>query len=321
MHNKKILILICLLFPLTSYAAWWNPTTWEIFKWKISIEKPKEVVVQNQATITPVVVVEATTTIATSSFKAYSSGTPKKITPASQTIKQQNIEIKKDVIANKNIKNFNDLPIGIAGRMIPLFDEHIAVLNQYEHLANERLSRSMQIKDLARTLFDASKPDGDDKLNDIGRGMYKIRIEEIESIRDTLINPIAQRKSNFEQNKRKLISLIGEWQSKQLNKEDALFIANDLNRFYEVMIVSDISKAFENYSEYSRELEDAHSRSVAYLKNGYNAILSSNQQRPTSTLPPASSFVFPKIEMPKITRCNTRWDGIQYQTICNETSY
>lgn len=33
MYNKKILLItICLLFPLATYASWWNPFTWKIFQ-------------------------------------------------------------------------------------------------------------------------------------------------------------------------------------------------------------------------------------------------------------------------------------------------
>lgn len=71
---KKILTLVCfcLMLPLVTHAAWWNPTTWETFSffgWKISREAPVEVKktvetiseVKTVATPTEIKVIMATT--------------------------------------------------------------------------------------------------------------------------------------------------------------------------------------------------------------------------------------------------------------------
>ena len=71
---KKILTLVCfcLMLPLVTHAAWWNPTTWETFSffgWKISRKAPAEVEktletiseVKTVATPTEMMVIMATT--------------------------------------------------------------------------------------------------------------------------------------------------------------------------------------------------------------------------------------------------------------------
>jgi hypothetical protein len=316
---KKILTLVCfcLMLPLVTHAAWWNPFTWDtwsIFHWKISIKDTRdgheEININDESGIGDKNLPKSTTTFQ-GGLNANLGAVEKMVPKINVASSIQSAVLKPKTSINPS-ENFNILPIGTIDRLLPLIDSYISYVREVDDIYSERITRAYKIKSKLESMYQPI-PEGQNIPNDIIKTLISMRQSEIaiinssQNVNKALVDAFINVRGQLANDKIK-------YQSQTLTREQAVVIAQDISKVYDLLDVSRVTKFYEQYSSHSEMTESSFSSAIDSLISNSNS--NANSQ---ISFPPIQPIRLP--EMPKTTRCSTKWDGLQYQTSCTESTY